>query len=77
MYKLYRMFQVKFSCPPGYQLLGPNNATCRDDMNWYPSPPLCEGNLTLHLHYSVQFIVFNDALSNRMSGVAASVEWKV
>nr|CAH0104989.1 unnamed protein product [Daphnia galeata] len=33
---------VKFSCPPGYQLIGPTNATCQSSMNWFPSPPSCQ-----------------------------------
>ncbi|XP_046444065.1 locomotion-related protein Hikaru genki-like [Daphnia pulex] len=33
---------VKFSCPPGYQLIGPTNATCQKSMNWFPSPPSCQ-----------------------------------
>ena len=34
---------IKFSCPSGYQLVGPTNATCRENMNWYPPPAYCEG----------------------------------
>ncbi|KAI9565253.1 hypothetical protein GHT06_009036 [Daphnia sinensis] len=33
---------VKFSCPPGYQLIGLNNATCQQNMDWFPPPPSCQ-----------------------------------
>jgi hypothetical protein len=34
---------VKFSCPPRDQLMGPTNATFRENSNWLPQPPTCEG----------------------------------
>jgi len=32
---------VHFSCPPGFKLMGPTNATCQQDMEWHPPPPYC------------------------------------
>ena len=30
--------EVRFSCPPGYELIGPNSANCTENGDWKPDP---------------------------------------
>ena len=49
---------VTFSCPPGFELIGPDTATCTENGKWEPDPSvlICncsssEGN-TVHVDYT-------------------------
>ena len=42
---------VQFSCPPGFKLVGPTNATCQQDMEWHPPPPYCHRTFHHYIYY--------------------------
>ena len=50
---------VVFSCPPGFELIGPDTAICTENGKWEPDPGalICnysssQGN-TVHVHYNI------------------------
>ena len=38
---------IRFSCPPGLVIVGPDSATCTEDGEWEPDPSglWCEGKI--------------------------------
>ena len=52
---------VSFSCPPGFELIGPNSVTCTENGEWVPEPTgiMCnsmslEGQYTI-MHRSLPY----------------------